>query len=265
MNTPTTPKPRKKPIASDAGPTVPRGTIRKNRIVGHALVDPRTLLAHPDNWRIHPDHQRAILRGSLDDLGWTKSVLVQQSKGLIVDGHARVLIAVHDGEAEVPVEYVDLTDAEVIKALAALDPISSLADIDFRALEKTLGQIDGPDPGLAALYDELEAQVADALAMERQYEGRTETNFNSVQKSFSERKVVIKAVYALDEAELVERALEATGKINRAEAMQMLARHFLETHNHHDRHPTDKLDRHPEDRAAQDVAEALGRSAAIHD
>jgi hypothetical protein len=257
MNTPTAPKPRKKPIASNTGPPDPRGTIRKNRIVGHALVDPRTLLAHPDNWRIHPDHQRAILRGSLNEIGWAKSVQVQQSSGTIVDGHARVFIAVHDGEPEVPVEYVDLTNAEVLKALAALDPIVSLADIDFRALEKTLTQVETKDAGLAALYDELEAQVADALAMEKQYEGRTETNFNSVQKSFSERKVVIKCVYALEEAELVERALEATGKINRAEAMQVLARHYLES-GHRDGDTPDQQHGDAEDRLKEDLARALG-------
>lgn len=232
----------------------------QTRIIGHEMVDPRALLGHPDNWRIHPAHQREILRGGLEDLGWVKSIQVQKSTMTIVDGHARVFVAVMDDVPFVPVEYVDLTDAEVKKAIASLDSISGLADPDFKALGRTLEGIGETDPRLATLFDDLEAQVADAVKMELQYEGRTKTNFHSVQKAFKDRKVVIKAVFALQDAEQFEDALEATGKINRAEAMAEIAKHYLSTKGkHHDGDKASELDLAGKIALEARIAKSLGR------
>jgi ParB-like chromosome segregation protein Spo0J len=232
----------------------------KNRIIGHAMVDPKSLRMHPDNWRIHPEHQQEILRGSLTDFGWSKSLQVQKATMTVVDGHARVVIAIEAGAALVPVEWVDLTDEEVRKAIASLDSISFLADPDYEALQRTLNGIGETDSRLVLLFDDLEAQINDAMAMSKQYEGREKTNFHSVQKAFKDRKVVIKGVFPLADAELVERALEATGKINRAEAMGEIAKHYLSTKGKaNDSHPTGKLNLSREDELKASIARSLGR------
>ena len=41
----------------------------RSRIVRHDVVDPKTLLPHPANWRLHSAAQQAALGGVLDDPG----------------------------------------------------------------------------------------------------------------------------------------------------------------------------------------------------
>jgi len=64
---------------------------------------PDQLLANPANWRIHPKAQQDALAGALDAVGWVQQVLVNRPSGFVVDGHARVALALSRGEATVPV------------------------------------------------------------------------------------------------------------------------------------------------------------------
>lgn len=42
----------------------------KNQIVGYGEEPPESLLAHPQNPKIHPKRQQDALTGSLSELGW---------------------------------------------------------------------------------------------------------------------------------------------------------------------------------------------------
>src|SRR6266705_1108793 len=101
----------------------------RNRIVGHGEEDPEQLLANPRNWRIHPKAQQDALAGVLAQVGWVQDVIVNQRSGFVVDGHARVAIAISAGE-RVPVVYVDLSDEEEALILATIDPLSAMAVTD---------------------------------------------------------------------------------------------------------------------------------------
>lgn len=225
-------EPRKKAAARRApAKKAPRW---KRRLEGEIKwMSPDDLLAHPDNWRIHPDQQRAILEGGLDDLGWVDTVKVSKKTSMILDGHARVFLARQQGE-EVPVQYVvDLSDAEERKILASLNSITALADTDHAALLRVLNGVD-PDEThaeLAALFDGLEAEATDAVETERKLAEQGNSNFGSIKKSFRERKTTIKAIFAIGQAELVENALRATGIDNRAEAIAELAKNYLDNNN----------------------------------
>ena len=39
-----------------------------NKIIGHVDIPPSDLLAHPENWRIHPQYQQEALRGVIGDI-----------------------------------------------------------------------------------------------------------------------------------------------------------------------------------------------------
>ena len=80
----------------------------RNRITGSGQEAPDQLLANPANWRIHPKAQQDALAGALDAVGWVQQVLVNRNTGFVVDGHARVALALSRGEPTVPVLYVDL-------------------------------------------------------------------------------------------------------------------------------------------------------------
>lgn len=123
----------------------------QNRIVGNDTVNPEELCANPRNWRIHPQHQQDALHGLLGDVGWVQNILVNRRTGYVVDGHARVALALRHGQAAVPVTYVDLADDEEALVLASLDPIGSLAVADTEHLEALLREVTTGDAAVQEL------------------------------------------------------------------------------------------------------------------
>ena len=129
------------------------GKSWNNKIVGHADVPPDQLLAHPENWRIHPRYQQEALRGVINDIGFIKSVTVNKNTGRVVDGHLRVTLALRDGIPTIPVEYVELTESEEAEALLTIDPIAALAGSDKENLETLLAQVQTNDESVMELLD----------------------------------------------------------------------------------------------------------------
>ena len=111
-------------------------------IVETADVDPRTLTANPLNWRLHPKQQLEALNGVLNEVGWVGRIIVNKQTGHIVDGHARVELAIEKSEATVPVDYVDLSPEAERLVLATLDPISQMAASDDEMLRALMDQCD---------------------------------------------------------------------------------------------------------------------------
>lgn len=130
----------------------------RNRIVGTGSESPDQLLANPKNWRLHPGHQQAALRGVLEEVGWVADVLVNRRTGMVVDGHLRVLLALKHHQRSVPVRYVDLSEAEEAKVLATFDTISAVAGADPEKLLELLAQITTGDVGVQGLLDDLVKQ-----------------------------------------------------------------------------------------------------------
>lgn len=128
--------------------------VWKNKIVGHAEIPPADLLAHPENWRIHPQYQQEALRGAINDVGFIKSVTVNKRSGRVVDGHLRVTLALRDGIPLIPVEYVDLTEQEEAEALLTIDPIAALAGSDKDNLTALLAQVDTNDAAVLKLLED---------------------------------------------------------------------------------------------------------------
>lgn len=130
-------------------------TSWRNRIVRHGDVPPAELLENPANWRVHPKHQRDALAGSLDTVGWVAQVMVNERTGFVVDGHARVALAIGRKEPLVPVAFVDLDPDEEALVLATLDPIGAMATRDEAQLRALLEGIATEDAGLRALLEDL--------------------------------------------------------------------------------------------------------------
>jgi DNA methylase len=147
MDTMTTTTPSK----NGSAPTV----AWRSRIVSHGVEDPTQLLANPRNWRTHPAAQRDALRGSLDVVGWVAEVMVNQTTGHVVDGHARIEEAISRGEPVVPVTYVDLSAEEEALVLATLDPIGAMAEQSTERLTALLAEVSVDDDGLRRLLADL--------------------------------------------------------------------------------------------------------------
>lgn len=129
-----------------------------NKIVGHGDESPDQLLANPRNFRIHPDHQQAALVGVLKEVGWVSTVMVNQRTGTVVDGHARVAVALRHHQPTVPVTYVELSPDEEALILATFDTISAQACTDKHQLAELLHEVQTGEEGIQALLDGLSAE-----------------------------------------------------------------------------------------------------------
>jgi hypothetical protein len=191
----------------------------RSRIVGHAEVDPSTLVANPLNWRKHPAAQNRAIEGALETLGWVQQVIVNKGTGKMIDGHARVALAVKRGEAAVPVVYVDLSPEEERAALASLDPIAGLAVTDSAKLFAVTTDLQTGNLTLDAFLRE-QHEAADVMTPRAVgTEGPRKTN---------DPAAVVKCVIPAIDLRTVEQALEATGQMNRGEALLTLCRSFLD-------------------------------------
>ena len=106
----------------------------QSRIVGHAKIDPEALNANPLNHRLHPKKQRDVVRDSIVEIGFIKSVLVNKTTGLIIDGHERVHQAIaakrDDPTVAIDVEYVELPPIEEDDVPEPpAEPITKLGDL----------------------------------------------------------------------------------------------------------------------------------------
>ena len=126
-----------------------------NRIVGHGEEAPDQLLAHPANPKIHPRRQQQALDHAISDVGWITGVIVNQRTGHVLDGHARVGLAISRGEPTIPVTYVDIDEAAELKALATFDPIGALAATDDKMLEDLLIELSLADEDFATFVRDL--------------------------------------------------------------------------------------------------------------
>lgn len=129
--------------------------VFKNRIVGHAEVDPEQLLAHPLNFRIHPESQQRALAGAIDTIGYIDPVIVNKNTDTVIDGHLRVALALRSGVESIPVVYVDLTEEEERQALLMLDPIAALAGSDKDKLDDLLHQVNSDDERVQEMLADL--------------------------------------------------------------------------------------------------------------
>jgi len=191
----------------------------RNRIVEHGEVDPATLVPNPRNYRRHPDRQLSALTGALDEVGWVAPVTVNRTTGRLVDGHARVELALQNGVRSVPVQYVELSEAEEAIVLATLDPISALAGQDAAALDSLLDEIATDNVDLLDLFGQMEEENAIAQT-------QAVTNTFTL-GDMKDKETVVRVVLPIDGSGLLEQAMSATGLRNRADAILEICRSYL--------------------------------------
>ncbi len=129
-----------------------------NAIVRYGEESPDQLLAHPSNPKIHPKAQQDALAGAIGELGWLAPVIVNERSGRMLDGHARVGLAISRGELSVPVAYVDLPEEQEALALATFDPVGALAVHDKAMLADLLSEVSTGDAALQAMLNDLAKQ-----------------------------------------------------------------------------------------------------------
>lgn len=127
--------------AEKAAAATSSGTPWRSRIVRLEMVDPTTLKPHPDNPKVHTETQEVMLDGALHAVGWLKVILASIHTRNIVNGHLRQAYAVKNEMPEVPVLWLDITEAEELELLATLDPIRDMANADPGRMRALLADV----------------------------------------------------------------------------------------------------------------------------
>jgi len=127
----------------------------RNRITGSGSERVDQLLANPANWRLHPENQQQALAGAIDDIGFIRSVTVNRTTGCVLDGHLRVTLAARSGVDSLPVEYVELSEAEEAEALLTLDPIGAMAAADKTKLDELMRSVQSDDARVQAMLERI--------------------------------------------------------------------------------------------------------------
>lgn len=136
-----------------------------DHIVGLERKSPGELNANPQNWRRHPDAQRATMAAAFDEVGKVAPLienLRSVAKGwptgedpVLLDGHLRLELALEHGEESLPVVVVDLTKRQEQLALATLDPIGTQAEADPELLAALLEMAPPENADLAGMISAL--------------------------------------------------------------------------------------------------------------
>lgn len=122
-------KPRKRTKTPEPSETIPTPGIR-DRIKGLRWVKASELVPNPENWREHPDEQRALFREVLDRVGFAGAELtvkLPDGRLMLVDGHMR---QEEMGDQPIPCLETDLTLEEARLILASYDPVAQLASVN---------------------------------------------------------------------------------------------------------------------------------------
>lgn len=127
----------------------------QNRITHYGEEAPDQLLANPRNFRTHPASQTDALAGVLSEVGVVQNVIVNARTGFVVDGHARIALALRTGQPTIPITYVDLSEDEEAVILATLDPLAAMAGTDAAKLDDLLREVSTGDAAVQAMLGEL--------------------------------------------------------------------------------------------------------------
>ena len=127
----------------------------RDRVVELVRVPARDLVPSDHNWRLHPESQRAALRGVLKEIGFAGALLARRDKDgklRLIDGHLRAGIA---PDMSLPVLVLDLDEKEADKLLLTYDPLSAMAQSDKDALMALLQSTSFEDAAVNAMLEAL--------------------------------------------------------------------------------------------------------------
>jgi ParB family transcriptional regulator, chromosome partitioning protein len=132
----------------------------RSRIVKTGKILASQVQPHPNNPRKHPQIQRDAVAASFDELGQIAPIIININNGLLVDGEERSWLALaQNQDVELDVIYVDLTEAEHLKALAYFDATGDLAVYDAAQLDALLQEVNSDSPAIQRMLSDLATDI----------------------------------------------------------------------------------------------------------
>ena len=115
--------------------------------------------ANPLNPRIHPQHQRDVIRASLQRFGIISPVVVSKRSGYLIDGHERVWQALAEGDDTlVPYVEADVEEDKEAELILTYDKSTMMAEYDPVNLQLLMEQVNTDDEVLAKLFADMKEE-----------------------------------------------------------------------------------------------------------
>lgn len=128
-------------------------------------LEPESLAPHPLNFRRHPDLQREALEASIEEHGWLAAPIWNRQTQRLLDGHARVELAL-GREERIPVRVIDVPEEQERRILRAFDRIGAMALEDTAVLDELIASIG--DAGLEELLAGIEVPTFEPVSEDEQ-------------------------------------------------------------------------------------------------
>lgn len=211
----------------------PNSRIR-NRVVETRLVRAGDLLDHEGNPFIHPLFQRQAVEGTLEEIGIVDVLKVYPSARnggalTLLDGHLRKHI---DPDLVWPVAVLDLTDEEADAQLMLHNVTGQWAEVNPLAMQALIDRARSENEKTEAARERLKEQIAEQVAIAKRALGHADAPPRE-SNSYDTLKLapMVKAAFPVgDDLDTVERAIRATGIVNRGAALGYICNYFIRMH-----------------------------------
>lgn len=192
------------------------------------------LTPHPRNYNAHPPEQVEELRRSLRTFGQVRDVVTWQQ--YVIAGHGVAEAARAEGWTEISATRLpdDWPEERVLAYLAADNETARLSRPDEAQLaallnavsdEKLRSMAAGGEARLRELLQRRAATAADEAHVEQMLDGNVKTG----QSLWGGTGATVRIVLAvLEDLPIFEKALRATGLVNRGDAVIAICRSYLE-------------------------------------
>lgn len=130
----------------------------KNRIVGYGNIPVNEIVKNPNNPKEHPEYQKRVLSGVLEDVGVVQNIIINKRTGHLVDGECRYFLAIDSKQEFLPATYVDLSIEEEEKILLTLDETTSLARKNAQIVGDIIKRITTASDSMRDLIDRIARQ-----------------------------------------------------------------------------------------------------------
>ncbi len=182
----------------------------------------KSIKPDPHNAKLHPEKNFAAITASLKRFGQQKPIVVD-GDGIIVAGNGTYLAAVAMKWKTIAIVRTELKGQDARDYALADNRIGDLGEWDFK---KLIDQLDG-----ASVRGFDESDVAEMRARMDNLE-TMEAGGGDGEKNVGMMKLKDQGsaflVFRLDSIGIVEKAIAATGKANRAEAIDIIFRSYLD-------------------------------------
>lgn len=205
-----------------------------------------SLTPNPRNYNQHGPKAVTRMANRIQHNGFTAPLIITAA-GLILAGHARRLALLQlraDNQPEpkgvesgwhVPCRVGVWTDEQQLAILAGDNANPEFADFDWPTLTEILTELDAQSALAGAGYDT--ADLDTLLSELAQTQAGELAAGTTAQRKLGDRAKQVKPVLYLDEVADFERALKATGKKRRAEALLTICREWLRHREEGQLHP----------------------------